>query len=50
MQVGTVLCEQAKVEEEENPNTGNGIITIVTVVSIISMLAIITFTKKRLNY
>ena len=53
MQVGTVLCEQAKVEEEtkeENPNTGNGIITIVTVASIISMLAIITFTKKRLNY
>lgn len=53
MQVGTVLCEQLKVEEEtkeENPNTGNRIITIVTVLSIISMLAIITFTKKRLNY
>lgn len=50
MQVGTVLCEQVKVEEEENPNTGNRTITIVTVVSIISMLAIITFTKKRLNY
>lgn len=53
MKIGTVLCEQAKVEEEtteKNPETGNGIITIVTVASIISMLAIIKFTKKRLNY
>ena len=50
MQIGTVLCEEVKVEKEENPETGNGILTIVIAISIISMLAIITFTKKRLNY